>query len=374
MDLQMATVRVYTERAALEGLVPQWGQLAERTIGATVYQTPEWVLAWLHALGKHSVPFGVALFEGERLVGFAPLGIDTVWGVRVVRFMGGELNDFNCLLAEPAYVSHFSALVARTLAEHPEKWDVLCLTGLDGKESLGQQIRAEPATGARLHKLRPGDLPTIALPDSWERYQARLSGHRRKRFRQSQRLLQAHGQVTFQVLTEPLGLAEALAIFFEARMENWRARKRLHRMVAVQHTHEYWSTLTNICLDLAAQGRVWLGRLDVDGVPVGWDLGFVMNGIVTDYMTTYDVRYGHSSPGHLVTREMICHAIEQGMRCFVLGRGAQAYKYWLGAAPRVTENILIFANRPRGHAYVGIQVLRDHALEVARGLYGHITK
>lgn len=365
MDLPMPTVRLYTDTSALETLDVHWRQLVERTSGVTVFQTPEWALGWLRACERRVLPFAIAHWAGEQLVGLAPLYIETTWGVRVVRFMGGEHNDSNCLLAEPAEASQLHALVLQAFGQHADKWDVLQLRGLDEDEIWAQHIRRQmPA--ARLLRQRPCPVPTITLPDTWQDYWSGLSARRRKSLRLARRRLEAHGEVTCRILTEPGALAEALPQFFAARMDNWRARKQLHRMVAVQRNPGYWSTLTDICLKLAARGCVWLACLQVDRIAVAWDLAFVTNGIVADYLTTYDLRLGCASPGQLVTIELIRWAIEQGAHSFVMGRGAQPYKYWFGAAPRMTENLLLAANRPRGRAYVHLQAMQEDALEMAR--------
>lgn len=364
----MLTAQVYTDPTALDALVPQWQQLVDRVTSATVYQTPEWALAWLGALHKHAMPFGIALYAGERLVGIAPFCIDNIRGVRVVRFMGGDLNDFNCVLVEPAFMAQVSDPIARLLDEHESEWDVVRLTGLDDSDLLGELLADGLLKSDRRHRLQSGDIPTLTLARSWGDYQAKLSAHRRKKIRQAQRRMSELGQVSFQLVTEPHALAEALPVFYAARTENWRARKRLHKMVAIQQTPGYWSTLTQICLDLAVTRRVWLGHLELNGAPIAWELSFVTNGNVVAYLTTFDASYARYSPGQLAVVEMIRSAIEQGMRCVIKGRGAQPYKYWFGAVPRKTQNQLIFANRPRARAYVGMQVLREHAVDWARRL------
>lgn len=368
MDVPMLTAHVYTDPAVLDALVPQWQQLVDRVKGATVYQTPEWALAWLGALHKNAMPFGIALYAGERLVGLCAFCIENIRGVRVVRFMGGDLNDFNCVLAESAFAAQVGDSIARVLGEHGSKWDVVCLTGLDDSDLLGESLAVGLRKSDRRRRLQSVEMPTLALAKSWDAYQADLSAHRRKQVRRVHRRLSELGSLSFQLVTEPRALAEALPVFYAARTENWRARNRLHKMVAIQKTPGYWSTLTEICLKLATLGRVWLGRLELNGAPIAWDLAFVTTGNSVEYLTTYDVSYAAYSPGQLIAVEMIRSAIEQGMRCVIKGRGAQPYKYWFGAVPRKMQNQLIFANRPRARAYVGMQVLHERAVHLARRL------
>lgn len=115
-------------------------------------------------------------------------------------------------------------------------------------------------------------------------------------------------------------------------------------------------------------------QLSVNDTPVSWALSFVTNGTVMDDMTTYDLRYTPSSPGHIVLAHMLRYAIERRMSRFVMGRGAQAYKYWHGAKPRATENLIVYANRPRGQAYVGVRALRERTVQAARFLMTHREK
>ncbi len=71
-----------TATRQLEALGPEWSALWERCVGATPFQTPEWLLPWWRSLGRGELR-GVALRQGGRLVESIEGDFDNVVGLPV---------------------------------------------------------------------------------------------------------------------------------------------------------------------------------------------------------------------------------------------------------------------------------------------------
>lgn len=307
------------------------------------------------------MPFCIALWDQDRLVGFAPLYIQTRLGARVLCFMGMPGDDSTRALCEPAYAQTFLAAFGATLQEHTHVWDVLGLTEVD--RDPAPLLSAFPATlKFGVQPLTDSCQPVVDLSSDWEGYLKRFSHQRRWAFKKMRRLAETYGTVLFEVLTRPEMLCRELALFFEARQNNWRNRGRWNRIVGQQRTPVYFERLTHICALLAERGQVWLARLTVDGHPIGWDLAFCVNSTVSVFMSTYDLAYSKCSPGNLVLYELIHYAIDHHVTRFEMGPGAQQYKLVLGGVAYPNKHYLVYAKRPRSFAVLGHAWARDRAV------------
>lgn len=360
----MAVLSILSALDAIESIVPAWRTLVDETPSATVYQTPEWTLGWWRALAHDSTPFCVTLFEGARLVGIAPLSLDTVLGARALRFMGTPHDDPNRALVAPSYERIFADAFACGLQEQRGEWDVLRLGELREEHTPLTCACARLTSAWGIHALSANRTSAFALPDDWHAYWQGLARQRRKVLTKAMRQLEQRGTVGFQVFTTPAEVTQQLPIFFAARLKNWKERKRLNKMVLFQQTAIYRDTLQEICIRLAARENVWLARLDLESHPIGWDLVLRVNHTISDYMTTFDAGYAAYSPGHLVFQRLLEYAIAQRIQCVDMGPGAQPYKAWFRAALQTNANSVLYWKRPRSFGFLAQQVARDKALNL----------
>src|ERR1700687_5471946 len=89
-----------------EALAPEWTALWQRSPGATTFQRPEWLLAWLHLFQPESL-WSVALRRGGRLVGLVPLLVEE----GVLFPIGAGVTDYLDVLfdqSEPDAASAFA--------------------------------------------------------------------------------------------------------------------------------------------------------------------------------------------------------------------------------------------------------------------------
>lgn len=359
----MTMLRVIDERATLEQMVPAWRQLVARCDDASVVQTPEWALGWWRAFAKNSKPFALALFAQERLVGFAPLYIESHLGARVLRFMGPVWDETSRALVEPAYARTFNEALTTHLRARANEWDVLQLAESETEGAHATRACAQGMPELAVRELSVSSMSVLQLSGQWDMYWKRLAPKRRQTINRDARRLQERGAVSFHVITAREELERELERFYRARFENWRARKRLRRMVLIQRTRAYYDAFTAICLDLAAHEQVWLARLDVDDRPAAWDLGFCVNRTFTDYLKTFDVEFSAYGPGFLTMIELLRYALARGIERVELGRGAQPYKTWLRATAQRNVNTALYWKRPLTFAYVGREIARAGLLK-----------
>src|SRR5262245_33191921 len=66
-------LRVLRNPGELAALVPAWTELLGRVASPEITMTPGWLVAWWRHFGDRRELCAVAMEEGGRLVGFAPL-------------------------------------------------------------------------------------------------------------------------------------------------------------------------------------------------------------------------------------------------------------------------------------------------------------
>jgi CelD/BcsL family acetyltransferase involved in cellulose biosynthesis len=217
----MAVVRseIITDIRRLESLREPWKELLSRSTNDEPMASPAWLLAWWRIFGSENgrALRAVALFEGARLVGLAPLL------VREERLTGGILSkklelvgtgederdeigsDYLSLIVERgAERSVLGAFVDALESGALGSWDELVLAPMKGECPVGvflaDALRARGFTvsldvvSASFH---------VPLPKTWDAYLAALPSSRRQMVRRSIRAFErwAGDDLSFDVVT-----------------------------------------------------------------------------------------------------------------------------------------------------------------------------
>src|SRR4051794_17507343 len=115
--------------AGMEALRSEWLALWRECPRAAPFQAPQWLLPWTaHLFGGGQIRI-VAIRDGARLVGLAPL---FCWGTneRRMSFLGAGISDYGDLLFAPGCEAACVAAVRQFLSGVQEQWDVLDLQEL----------------------------------------------------------------------------------------------------------------------------------------------------------------------------------------------------------------------------------------------------
>ena len=180
--------------ARLRGLSHEWAELLERSDLDAPTTAPLWIDAWWRVFGAGRRLRVVAVREGKRLVGLAPLAQRVRWagpGVPIRRLdllPSGEptrheiASDEIGVAAERGYEQRVALVVAELVASDAlGRWDELVMPSLS-MDSMMVPLLAAALERAGVVKLEiTGSSPYIPLPASWDDYLAQLSGSRRRR-------------------------------------------------------------------------------------------------------------------------------------------------------------------------------------------------
>lgn len=333
----------------LLGYEAAWSALS-RECARSVFQTPGWVLPWWEAWGgRRSRLHCVVVEDAGRLVGLAPLMLERRDGLKRLRFIGSDLNDYNAFLMAGGLADAVGRCIFAHLARAADEWDIFeaCVVE-DFRLAFGlEQELGE--LGIDLRRLEPEPSPLINLPADWARYCGDLPRKNLAAFLYLQRRLRASAACGFRVYTEPDAISHQVESFERARLDGWRSRRRLHELPPAIKTRRFSRFLDGAVAGLARAGGLHFAVLDMEGRPVASGMYFSAGRRLLKYMQAWDYAQARLSPGTVLDWLMIEYAIREGFSIFDFGRGAEEYKFRLGAEPHMFQNALLSPPAPGAH-------------------------
>ncbi len=228
------SIRVLRDAPALRTLAPDWEQLLTTTGHLSICLTPAWLTTWWDIFaGPERELCAISVWDGRRLVGFAPLQrtLHRYYGVIPfprIAFLGtGEpeaeevCSEYLDLLAVPGAEAPVADAVWKCLGD--ATWDEMVLAEMpEGSPMLSALLHAVGAT-AGVPSLRE-DSPATVLPlrGGWDDLLSGLGPSTRYRIRRALREFEQHGKLL--EVTQPAEFDrwfDRLACLHQAR---WAAR------------------------------------------------------------------------------------------------------------------------------------------------------
>jgi CelD/BcsL family acetyltransferase involved in cellulose biosynthesis len=323
----LTTAVLQQELQALEG---PWRELHRRGALPYVFLTPTWLRIWWEEFGEGRPLLLLAAHRSQEIIGIAPLMEND--GQLSLAGDPNVCDYLDFVLAQGAEEEALSALLD-ALGQRP--WQEVALWGLpEGSPTLELLPRLASAAGYQVHLEREAVAPQMALPASWEEYLESLPGKDRHELLRKLRRLSRVGDHRMERLQQPDEVAAALDEFIH-----------LHRISRPEKAHFMTERMDRffrrLVMALAEEGAAQLWFLRLAGERVAGLLCFTAPGTLQLYNSGYDPAYGQLAVGLLSKALLIEEAIREGYRRFDFLRGAEPYKYDLGARDRSIYRCLL---------------------------------
>jgi CelD/BcsL family acetyltransferase involved in cellulose biosynthesis len=338
-----------TDERTLSARADEWTTLLARSASNRHTQTPLWLLAWWRVFGgQDGRRLACALvYDGQRLVGLAPMLRRVWWHRRAIPFRrleliaAGEseddeiLSDYIGVIAERGYEDPVAEALAAEIARGAlGGCDEVMLTALDGELSIGAALaRALEAQGMTVEQKQGVPSPYIRLPATWEAYLAALSGSGRYLVNRSLRDFDkwAAGDVELARVRSLADLPEGKRVLVSLHEQRWQAagQKGVFASGLFSRFHDA------VLPALVEQGALDLCWLSVRGQPVAVSYSVIWDNKVLFYQggRTLEVPKG-VRPGIVLHVRCIRAAIEAGRAEYDFLPGASQYKLQLATASR----------------------------------------
>lgn len=299
----------------------------ERCPAATPFQHPAWLLPWWRNLWGGGRACWLALRDGARLAGLAPL---FVWGTetRCVSLAGAGISDYLGFLIEPEHEAAGASLVLDWLNRRAAAWDLCDFQELRHDSPL---LAAVPTGAAEVETCAV--CPVVRLPRSADEFFAGLRGHfRRNLFRARQRVANGGGAVE---AAGPEDFDELLSALFRLHAARWNALGQPGVLAAVEPFHREAARAFLDC------GMLRLYGLRMPAGLAGVLYGFAGHGSFYAYLDGFDPAFAHLSPGTVLVGHAVACAIAEGLAEFDFLRESETFKYGWGAVDRPNLRLVV---------------------------------
>jgi CelD/BcsL family acetyltransferase involved in cellulose biosynthesis len=304
-------------------LSSDWWNLWRRTLEATPFQSPAWLMPWwdVFAPGQLSC---IAVRDGRKLVAFAPLYLESgPLGLRLLP-LGIGISDYCDLLIDPDYEADASAAVMQELMRLAP-WEICEFT------ELGQDAAALKLPTLSPLKMTMSDAssaPVLVLPDRIEDLERVIPRLRLRQLKHARKAAAKRGEVAIVMgdTDNSEGLLNDLIRLHSARWNGNGEGVFADKRVAEFHA----AALPGL---MAANLARLYGLMIGDRMAAVY-YGFLDRGRAYAYLQGFDPKFERESPGLIVVGYAIEQAVTEGAHEFHFLRGEEAYKYEWGASPR----------------------------------------
>ncbi len=312
-------------------IADEWRRLLGDCVPAYPFQHPAWHDVWWRCFGGERRPRLFAVRVNDRLVAIAPLMHD---GDRLLFAGDPNICDYMDLIVAPdAPAATYDALLTE-VARAP--WRELVLWGIPATSPTLRELPAlARERGWSAEEEFEAVCPRVALPVSWDLYLASLSKKDRHELRRKMRRFAESGAgMTLVTLTAPDDVRAGLDEFI-----------RLHSIS--RHDKRDFMTPTMegffraMAGSLAEHDLVRLFFVQLDGRSVAGLLAFDTGDDLLLYNSGYDPAFSHASVGLVSKALALQAAVENGKRTYDFLRGAEPYKYDLGATDREVHTLTL---------------------------------
>ena len=307
-----------------------WDGLLASCPASTIFLTPWWQRVWWDCFGDRSELMVMTLRDDGGTLGVAPLTRRD----GVISFLGDtDLFDYHDFLVPLGRELAFYTVLVDHLSTMD--WHSLELTSLrQGSPTLEHFPAMAETRGYAVEVSEEDVAPVMALPPTWDEYVAALSKKDRHELRRKLRKLEAAGPFRQVVREDPEGIRDGMGDFF--RLLRASSPEKAEFMTARREAF-----FASIAVELAARSQFRLAVLEVEGAPVASCINLVYGDACLLYNSGYDPDYSGLSVGILNKALAVKDAIEAGKQSFDFLRGAERYKYSLGAQDRTVYRMVV---------------------------------
>lgn len=317
-----------------------WSDLCACSPEATVFQSYEWLCAWWRCFGEEN-SFGRILLahEGERLVGAMPLyQTDVGEGRRpraVLKLLGSEHADYQCLLFEKGRIDVAEGLLNAGRGIANARCDLL-LEELPKSSTFDQLVVAmQDGSGGSVISLNdPTPCPRLAIAGNDLGVEAVL---RKKSLQRHRKRLADQGMVKIQHLSEPGQIKPYLPVFFDQHVCRWRATE-YPSLFEKERNRAFYTYLAE---SLGEKSQVLFSVLSVDEAPVAFHFGLVSRNDLIWYKPSFELTWSKFSPGEVLLKHLIEHAVERRFDFLDFTRGDESFKSRFSSEVRYNSSYLI---------------------------------
>ncbi len=298
----------------LEAVRGPWRELADACPHDTPYVLPEFLLPWLRRLGDRCRCRFLVAWDGDRMVGLAPMVERRVgrFGVNLVALLGfpdAPPTPPCDILVRPGF-EHVVNLFFDHWTASPD-WDALEFPVVPDQSTAAAHLESlAMARGWPVSSRVSLRTYYVPMESSWEVYLAGRTKKMRQNLRRGGRHFERQGRVDIATYPGDLTFEAARDALFEVLSRSWKDHEA--------GTSGWNAFLRDLVSELHGSALLHVSFLRLDGRPIAYLLEVPYKGVRFAVHNGYDLQHQIGNPGQL----MLAHAIESAHR-----RGEPRYDF-----------------------------------------------
>lgn len=314
----------------IDHVAPYWDSWVQASAKGSTFQRWAWVESLLHRVHKNAFR-GFVVVNTKGIPIAAAAMQKTMLGVLIP--VGDGVADYLDIVADPVEAnSSIALLVSAMRTSAPAVFFRQCqpdsLIGIYEAKSL---VEGESC-------------PLLRLETTDEKQLQAIPKRLRQNLAYAQRSLSKQSTVLYR-LTDTNSLSTDVDACIHLHQDRWR--RRWMPGTFANTAHRRW--FHDVSRRLLNDGALRLHTLNVDGAIVAAVYCFHTHGVTHYYLGGFDNSLHKYSPGMLVTRQAILHAVRvDSAHTFDFLRGNEPYKYRWGAVDRYNQRVIL-SNNLFGH-------------------------
>lgn len=325
-----------------------WNELA----GNMPFRRWEWNHAWWSGYGD-SLELCLLAVESKKgeLIGLAPWCIETSASRgRVLRLLGfGEAcTDYVGVLAAPGRDADVATALADWLTgtarwpgrESRFSWDLLELEAIQSDDAVAAHlVERLGEAGCAVHSSAGPRCWRLAIPATWEEYEASISSSHRKQIRRCERRLETSGHCALRLAQDRESFQRGMKLLVELHQRRWQSLGQPGCFASPQFS----KFLHEAAAGLFAVGQLQLAWLEVSKRPAAVEFQVLGDNMIYAYQGGVEPDLIDQEPGRMVKIALLKRAMSRQIRSLDFLRGDEPYKAHWRAEPRPTLNHLVSA-------------------------------
>ncbi len=332
----MQRYRLVESTGEMEPLREDWESIRE-TCRGSILTSFDWTSSWLESFRHVVSPKIVVVEEGGRVRGLAPFTISEqkVMGVNVrkLSIVGngkGTVEMYDLGILHDGYPLALMKTIEKTLDEI--KWNMLDLENL--RDDLASHALFDLVSQRWMtDELARTPCPFVRL-DLMDDVIMLIGKRTRRTIRTTDSELQGEGRLEFKVVEDPEGIVRSMETYVAQHRDRWSRKGG-----SIFSDDQVSRFIVDIARRMAGVGQGRCYEILIDGKVASQILCFDDRKCTRAYRVGVNDEFLEFSPGNLVTYRAMEDSKRRGFKYFDFAKGAEEFKYRMGAHDRHLVNI-----------------------------------
>jgi CelD/BcsL family acetyltransferase involved in cellulose biosynthesis len=315
-----------------------WDGLLRSGPTDVVFLTRAWQRAWWASFGRGRL-LVLAAERAGRVVALAPLFVDG----DMAFFVGSGGSDYLDFIGDLSEADVVEGLLAAARDAIP-RFVGLRFYHVPDDSGTGRRLcEAAPRLGLRCFDEGELEAPFLAIEG---RPEAAAAAARKRSLLRHERFFRREVQLSVRHFSQAREILPRLESFFAQHKARWDGTESPSLFLDPAQRAFY----QRIARETGDEGWLRFTVLEWEGRSIAFHLGFLYRGVFLWYKPSFAIDLARRSPGEVLMRQLLLHAIEEGAAVFDLGLGSERFKDRFATGRRSVRTWGLYPAEPGPHA------------------------